>query len=521
MSAHPPASDRVATPTHRGASPRRSRWRGASWRGWARGAAVVSLGLAGACSFNPATGRLQLTTLTEGDEIALGRDYDADVVEALGVYEDERLSTLVEAVGAKLAAQSERAALPWTFRVLDDPTVNAFALPGGWVYVTRGLLVHLHAEDELAAVLGHEIGHVTARHGVVQLRKTRVAAASVGVFRVLDPNLRHVGGIAASTAGLALLKYSRDDEYEADELGLRYVTRAGYAPAATVAVFDVLAGVGRVEKASRVPSWLSTHPEPELRRARVRRMTSGEPPGPDPAYLARLDGVVYGTDPRDGFLVGATFAHPREGFAIDLPPSWKASHEGLRVMAISPDERALMVLTNTAAKSAQVALDEFFADGSITRGEDWNGKVGGFTVASAAFSIDGAEGGLSGLLAFIDYTNGTVLALAAMGPTGDWATRSQVLATSFASFRPAEPALRDVEPMRVRLFELPAPTTLAALQEARPSSIDLPRLALLNGIEDPQATLPAGTWIERVEGFDATAAAAAAPSKPPEARTPE
>lgn len=486
----------------------------------ARAKLAAALLLAAACSINPATGRLQLTTISQSDEIALGQDNDADVVAALGLYEDERLSSMVEAAGAKLAAQSERPELPWTFRVLDDPTVNAFALPGGWVYVTRGLLVHLHSEDELAAVLGHEIGHVTARHGVVQLRKTRVAAASVGVFRVLDPNLRHVGGIAASTASLALLKYSRDDEYEADGLGLRYMKRAGYAPAATVAVFDVLAGVGRVEKASRVPSWLSTHPEPELRRSRVRSMTSGEPPGPSATYLARLEGVVYGQDPRAGFLLGSTFAHPREGFALELPLDWKASHEGPRVMAISPDEQALMVLTPTAAESAKAALDQFFADGSITRGEDWMGTIGGFVVASAGFSIPSSEGGLSGLLAFIDYAPGKVLALAAMGPSADWESRGQALANSFASFRPAEPAFLNVEPMRVRLFELPEATTLAALQEARPSAIDLPRLALLNGIEDPNALLPAGTVIERVEGFDPTAAVGAAPSKPPEPRTP-
>jgi predicted Zn-dependent protease len=441
------------------------------------------------------------------------------VVAALGLYDDERLSTMVQSVGAKLAAKSERATLPWTFRVLDDPTVNAFALPGGWVYVTRGLLVHLQSEDDLAAVLGHEIGHVTARHGVVQLRKTRVAAASVGLFRVVDPNLRHVGGLAASTAGLALLKYSRDDEYEADALGLRYVGRAGYAPAATLEVFDVLVGVGRAEPGSKVPSWLSTHPEPELRRTRVRSMTSGEPPGPDPAYLARLEGVVYGEDPRDGLLLGVTFAHPREGFAIDLPEGWKATHDGPQVMAVSADEKALLVLTPTEAESAKAALDDFFADGSIERGEAWDGKLGGFGVASAGFSVSTSDGGLSGLLAFVDYDEDTVLALAAMGPTTDWATRSEAIAGSFASFRRAEKALREVEPMRVRLYELPAATTLLGLQDTRPSVIDLPRLALLNGIEDPTASLPAGTLVKRVEGFDARGPAP--PATPPAPRTPE
>lgn len=474
--------------------------------------------LAGACSFNQATGRLQLSAISESQEIELGRDNDAEVVAALGLYDDEPLSTLVEEVGATLAAQSERPGLPWTFRVLDDPTVNAFALPGGYVYVTRGLLVHLRSADELAAVLGHEIGHVTARHGVVQLRKTRVAAASVGVFRVVDPNLRHVGGIAASTAGLALLKYSRDDEYEADSLGLRYAGRAGYDPAATVAVFDVLVGVGKVEHAARMPTWLSTHPEPELRRARVESMTSGEPPGEDPDYLARVDGVIYGQDPRDGFILGSTFAHPREGFAIDLPEGWTASHDGPRAMAFSEDEEALLVLTTTEAESAKTALDEFFADGSMERGETWSGQVGGFSVVSAGFSVSTSDGGLMGLLAFVDYDD-QVLAVAAMGPAKGWEARSEAVAASFASFRRAEPALLAVEPMRVRVYELPAATTLLQVQEQQPSAIELPRLALLNGIEDPTASLPAGRLIKRVEGFDP--ASSPRPSTPAATRSPE
>jgi predicted Zn-dependent protease len=486
--------------------------------------AAVGLALASACSFNPATGRLQLTTISDAQEVALGRDNDAQVVEALGLYDDEGLATVVSEVGGQLAGKTERPGLPWTFRVLDDPTVNAFALPGGYVYVTRGLLVHLGSKDELAAVLGHEIGHVTARHGVVQLRKTKVAAASVGVFRVIDPNLRHVGGIAAGTAGLALLKHGRDDELEADGLGLRYAGQAGYEPAAALTVFDVLVGTGRVEADGRVPTWLSTHPDPEVRQARIRTLVTGEPPGPDPAYLALLDGVIYGEDPRDGMLVGRTFAHPRQGFAIDLPEGWKATHEGPQVMAVSPDEVALLVLTPTQAESAAKGLEAFFADGSITRGEAWDGKVGGFGVASAGFSMSTSDGGLSGLLAFIDYDEDTVMALAAVGPAAGWAERLPAVAEAFGSFRRAERALREVEPRRVRLYALPEATTLLGVQDRRPSSIDLPRLALLNAISDPTASLPAGTVIKRVEGgpppATSEAGAGAEPSTPPAADTP-
>lgn len=459
----------------------------------------LAVATAAGCSFNQATGKLQLTTISESEEAQLGREHDEQVVKALGLYDDEALAGLVQEIGGSLAAQSERPGLPWTFRVLDDPTVNAFALPGGYVYVTRGLLVHLSSEDELAAVLGHEIGHVTARHGVVQLRKSRVAAASVGVFRVIDPNLRHVGGLAASTAGLALLKHSRDDEYEADTLGLRYTERAGFTPAATVGVFDMLMRVSEAESSQRVPDWLSTHPDPELRRTRVRSMTRGEVPGPDPEFLARLDGVVYGQDPREGFIVESTFVHPRAGFRVDLPPKWDASHEGPRLLASSGDGQAVLMLTPTDADSAQEALDGFFADGSIERGEQWSGKVGGFAVSSAGLSISTSEGMGMGLLAFIEYDD-VVIAMMALGPAESWEARSEVVATCFASFRRAEQPLREIQPMRVRVVELAAPTTLTQIQAQEPSVIELPRLALLNGVPAEQE-LPAGTLVKRVDGL--------------------
>ena len=172
-----------------------SRW----WRlGLAAGTLCVS-----ACSLNPATGQVQAFLISEQDEVELGRKNDAELMASMRAYADApALTQTVERVGAAVAEASERPQLPWTFRVLDDPAVNAFALPGGFVYITRGLLAHLNSESELAAVLGHEAGHVTARHGAVQLRKRNVARRSVGVFRVVDPGLQHIGGIAAGVAGL-------------------------------------------------------------------------------------------------------------------------------------------------------------------------------------------------------------------------------------------------------------------------------------------------------------------------------
>lgn len=470
-------------------------------------AVTLTVAAAPACSRNPATGKLQFGLVDEPGEIRLGEQADKEIVAQVGEYTETPTATaLVRSIGGQIAGISERPSLPWTFRLLDDPGVNAFALPGGFVYVTRGLLVHLQSDDELAAALAHEVGHVTARHGAVQMRKTAVARRSIGLFRVIDPNLRHVGGIAARTAGLALLKYSRDDENEADDLSLRYVARTGHDAAAIAELFRVLVSITTAHEGQRVPTWLSTHPEPEARLARIEARLreqgiSAERRAPEPEYLQAIAGIVVGEDPRDGYLLGRTFVHPRVGLRIDLPPKWEAAHEGAQVLAMSPDKKALFVLAQAEVESAKKGIDDFFADGSIQRGEGWTGQVGGFPTESAAFAIPGEGGRLAGLLAFLEF-EGQVLVMVAIGPEADWPARADPIAQTFASFRKlTEAGLRDVAPMRVVLTTLPAATTLAELEAASPSVVSLAEIARLNHVA-PDEPLAQGRIVKRVEGFN-------------------
>lgn len=459
------------------------------------------------CSRNPATGKLQFGLVDEAGEIRLGQEADAQITTAVGEYTETPTATaLVQSIGKALAAESERPGLPWTFRLLDDPGVNAFALPGGFVYVTRGILAHLGSDDELAAALAHEIGHVTARHGAVQMRKTAVARRSVGLFRVIDPNLQHVGGIAARTAGLALLKYSRDDENEADDLGLRYITRTGYRPAAIAEVFRVLVSITSAHQGQRVPTWMSTHPEPEARLARIEaqlreRGVSTERPAPEREYTRAIAGIVVGDDPRDGYFLGRTFVHPRAGLRLDLPADWEAVHEGLQVLAMSSDKKALFALAPGEAESAKKGIDAFFADGSIQRGQGWTGKVGGYPTESAAFALPGDDGRLAGLLAFVEF-EGRVLVLVAIGSEADWPARADSIAQTFASFRKlTEAGLRDIAPMRLVLTTTTVPTTLKQLDGASPSVVSIEQLARLNQV-GPDEPLAAGRIVKRVEGFN-------------------
>lgn len=274
---------------------------------------LVAVLLAAACSFNPATGRLQLTTVTESEEIALGKENDAQVVEALGLYDDERLSTVVGEVGAKLATQSERPELPWTFRVLDDPTVNAFALPGGFVYVTRGLLVHLRSKDELAAVLGHEIGHVTARHTNDRMSQSLLVTVGALTAAVLLENsnasdaTKTVAPVVLQVGGQSIvLQYSRDQESEADALGLRYMTREGYDPRAQVQVMEILKASMTGERGLE---FFATHPYPETRIKRLNRLLQTD-------YAPMVNNPNYRTGEqefRTRFLSKLSAAYPCAG----------------------------------------------------------------------------------------------------------------------------------------------------------------------------------------------------------------
>src|SRR5213076_2108003 len=328
-------------------------------------ATVLAAGLVAACATNPATGARQIMLVSESQEIAMGRDYDRQVVASIGLYPDSGLQRYIQQFGTRLAATSERPDLPWTFRVVDDPVVNAFALPGGFIYVTRGILAHLNSEAELAGVVGHEIGHVTARHSVSQMTKQQLAQLGLAVGAIASPDAGRYAGLASQALGVLFLKYSRDDESQADELGLRYLRRAAYDAREMPHVFEMLARVSQAQGGGRVPEWLATHPDPENRRSRIERDIAAGPQSSAgtavnrDSYLQRLDGLVFGTNPREGYFKGGEFFHPDLRFWIAFPAGWKTSNEKEAVAAVSPDQDALVELSLAKEASADAAARAF------------------------------------------------------------------------------------------------------------------------------------------------------------------
>lgn len=314
-----------------------------------------------ACATNPATGGQDIVMMSEQEEIALGRKAHQQVLKQYGTYDDPKLQQYVQAIGEKLARKSHRNDLFFRFTVLDSKQVNAFALPGGYIYITRGLMAYLNSEAELAAVLGHEIGHVTARHGVRQHSATRLANIGAVLGSIFIPGMNTaVGGQLTNVFGTALLRgYGRDHELEADKLGAEYLARTGYTPKAMLDVISVLKNQEmfekqRAEREGREPNTyhglFSTHPDNDTRLQEVvgladKLQSSATPVVAVEPYYDQIDGMIYGDSPKEGITRGSSFYHQDLGFALSFPKGWHVTNRPDRLLITAPKGEAIIQMT--------------------------------------------------------------------------------------------------------------------------------------------------------------------------------
>lgn len=459
------------------------------------------------CSTNPATGKQQLALISEQQEVAMGLEADKQVEQQLGLYPDAQLQAYVERLGRRLAADSERPDLPWTFKVVDDPVVNAFALPGGHIYVTRGLLSHLTSEAELVSVLGHEIGHVTARHSVSQMSKAQLAQIGLIAGMLFKPELANYSNMAQQGMQLLFLKYSRDDERQADDLGLRYVAKENYDPREMSQVFETLRRVSAKEQpGGRVPNWLSTHPAPEDRIQRINAQVariegdlSGTTVNREP-YLRSIDNIVFGENPREGYFRGNLFIQPELGFQVRFPQGWKTVNQRSAVGAISPNQDAIVVVSLSGRSSPQEAAQEFFSQQGIQPGQSLQGNVGGMPAVTRTFNAQTSQGGgLRGVAAFVEHENKVYQILGYTGE-GRWGTYDDVVAQAIGSFeRVTDQRALNVSPKRVDVVSLPDAMTLEEFARRYPSTVDLETLGIINQAS-ASTRFPAGAEVKRVVG---------------------
>lgn len=463
---------------------------------------VACAALVWACAINPVTGKRELSLISESQEIRMGQEGAQSVVNTIGLYPDSSLQAYVNRLGQSMALASERPQLPWSFAVVNDATVNAFALPGGSIFVTRGILAYFNSEAELMSVLGHEIGHVTAKHSVSQISKAQLAQLGLGVGMVLTPSLDVLHQVAGSGLQVLFLKFSRDDEAQSDELGFRYMVEAGYDPLEATDMFEML---GRLGGGGRLPEWQSTHPDPENRAARSAERAATMTVDPSTLrvgrndYLRHIDGVVFGANPREGYFDGGWFLHPDLRFRMSFPSDWKRQNLAQAVIAVNATEDAVLQLRIVPAASPRAAADTFFAQAGIRQESASSGPVNGLAADTRYFTVSTQRGIINGLVTHVAY-DGNIYQMLGYGTMAAFSSQRMVLGAAIGSFqRETDPAVLAVEPARIDLVRLPRRMTMAEFHRRYPSSIPVEQVALINGV-DVGDTLASGLLVKRVTG---------------------
>ena len=473
---------------------------------------LASVGLVGAiaagCATNPATGNKEFSLMSEAQEIGLGQQMDAQVREEMGVYNDPELQRYVQDVGMRLARSSDRPNLPWHFAVVDSPAVNAFALPGGYIYLTRGIMPFLDNEAQLAGVLGHEIGHVTARHAAQQYTKQTTAGLGLALLNIFVPESRPFGGLAESGLGLLFLKHGRDDERQADTLGVDYASRTGWDPAGVAGMLHTLARLDEASGSSKgVPNWLSTHPAPADRVQEVQatitqasaKLTT-KPIVDEAEYLQHIDGIVYGDSPSEGIVRGNRFLHPVLRLGLTFPQGWEVQNSKQAVLAKAPDRENYLLLQ--VVPNARGSIDDIARATMTNAGfRQLNGERGQINGSDAYVGM--WQGTMEGLGTVVTRTahivhDGNVYLLAGIAPANQFQGADREFTGSIRSFRTLSASEANaIRPNRVDLYTVRGNDSWQSIAERTGGAVKPSTLAIMNDY-DPSQPPRAGDRIKVV-----------------------
>lgn len=443
-----------------------------------------------------------LSLVSEGQEVQMGQQYMAEVEREQGVYADPALNAYVDSVGQALAAVSERPDLPWSFRVVDDPVVNAFALPGGPIYLARGIMAHFNSEAEMASVLGHEIGHVTARHIVEQMSRQQIAQLGLIASMIAVPDLMPYSQSLSGALGIVFLKFGRDDESQSDDLGFRYMTRLGYDPQGAVDMFEILERQ-RDASGGAIPEWQSTHPDPGNRvLAAEQRLATSQIEGGvvrRDEYLRRIDGMMFGKDPAQGFFVEGRFVHPTLRLQFRFPEGWDTQNAPTSVLAQSPEADAVMQLTVAEGNTPEEAATAFFDQDGIERLGARSRTVNGLSAVQGTFRVALQQGTLDGQVLFVKHGD-LVFRFLGYTTTERMGTYSVTFEQALETFAPMnEDRWINLEPKRLEVVRVPGEMTAERFFQRFPSTVTLETVRLINGWDQGQV-IAAGTLAKRVVG---------------------
>ncbi len=462
------------------------------------GSILVAFLLLDSCAKNPVTGRNELMLMSKGQEIAMGQQSDPEIVAFFGLYEDQKLQNFINEKGKEMVAVSHRKELPYEFKIVDSPVVNAFAVPGGFVYFTRGIMAHFNNEAEFAGVLGHEIGHITARHSAKQYSNAMLGQVGLVAGSIISPEFAQVADIASTGLQLLFLKFGRDAESQSDKLGVEYSTKIGYDASEMADFFTTLDRLS-AESGQEVPTFLSTHPDPADRERKVAKLAADwkkKAKATDlevnrDSYLKMIDGIVYGEDPKQGFVENNVFYHPVLKFQFATPASWAVQNTPQQVQMVPSDGRAVMLLTLAQGSSletaAQTAVQNYQINVLDSKQESVNGLPAivlvGDQVQQDQQTQQAAATGVRVMMYFIQY-GGNIYNLIGASSQNDFNAYAQLFQSTMGTFRElTDPAKLNKQPERIRVKTIQQAGTLSqAFQSLHVDQKRMEELSILNGM---------------------------------------
>lgn len=481
---------------------------------------LIALGACGTTNRNLVTGESQRGAYSWAQEVQLGTEADRQIQAQFGVYDDDpALTAYVQRIAEEVLSVSaytdpgtpaEIRSTPFTFRVLDSPVVNAFALPGGFVYVTRGLLAHLENEAQLAVVLGHEIGHVLGRHSSEQAQRAQLSqfgllgAAVVGGIVGGGSVAEGIANYGGTGLQLLQLKYGRGAEREADLAGVAYAEFAGYDATEASDFFRSLERLS-AQSGQSVPNFLSTHPNPGERAQNIPQIAASDPRynGTEVGaaeYLREIDGIILGEDPRQGYTENNTFYHPELRFVLDYPRGWQTQNSPQAFVMGEPNGRAVIQLTLAQESSAEAAARALASQQGVRVQTNRAVNVNG----SRGYRVEGTAAQQNGQLGFsatfIEYGGNVyqVMGLTAAASLRQYVSAFRSTADSFD--RLTDRRYIDRQPTRLEVTTARSSTTLQSLLRGRtlPQDMTEEEVAILNQMNLGD-TVPAGSMVKLPE----------------------
>lgn len=477
----------------------------------ARGTAVLLLlcllGWLVSCAPNPVTGERELMLLSEADEVRLGQQTDKEIVKAYTLYQDPALEQYIGRLGRRLAALSHRPQLVYHFKVLDTPVVNAFAVPGGYVYMTRGILSYLNDEAELAGIMGHEIGHITARHSAHQYSQLQVTQLAFSLGAVLGEGFQRFAGLAEAGVSMLFLRFSRDNERQADDLGMLYATRAGLDAGRMADFFETLERLNPASDRSGLDSWFSTHPNPPNRirviRTRAPQLARAQglahPQVNQQAYLTRIDGLKFGEDPRQGYVAQGTFYHPELAFQFPVPDGWTLQNAPRQVRMVNAQKDALILFSPAPGGSPEETARQFASQTQARVLSAESVHVNRLVAHRLVSDLDSSSGSIR-ILSYFIQKDGRVYMFHGLTSQARFEEHEQVFRSVMDRFQDlTDPRRLNVKPYRLRILAARRAGPLRqALRDLGATESGLKEAAILNGklLDDPVA---AGSLLKIVE----------------------